>query len=304
MNREVECLIVGAGPAGLTAAIYLARFRRSIALVDNGASRASYIPLSHNYPGFPQGISGDELLARLRAQAERHGVTVTRGLVDSLRPEAGGFLATAGSETVHARKVLLATGIVDKEPEMRNLREAIGKGAIRLCPICDAFELVDRRIAIHGPASAGLGHAIFMRTYSKDVTMLPTRGDVELSQDQRAQLDAAGIHRIDKAVCEIFLAPGDRAGARMEGGEEHLFDTIYVSLGCVARAELAVTLGAQVSETGELVVDQHLRTSVPGLYAAGDVVSALNQISVATGHAAIAATDIHNQLGAGRNPQP
>ena len=143
-----------------------------------------------------------------------------------------------------------------------------------------------------------------MRTYSKDVTLLPTRGDVALSRDQRAQLDAAGIHRIDEAVCEIFLAAGDRAGARMEGGEELLFDTIYVSLGCVARAELAVKLGAQVSETGELVVDQHLRTSVPGLYAAGDVVSALNQISVATGHAAIAATDIHNQLGASGNPQP
>ena len=259
MKREVDCLIVGAGPAGLTAAIYLARFRRSIALVDNGASRASYIPLSHNYPGFPQGISGDELLARLRAQAERHGVTVTRGLVDSLHPDAGGFLA---------------------------------------------FELVDRRIAIHGPASASLGHAIFMRTYSKDVTLLPARGDVALSRDQRAQLDAAGIHCVNEAVCEVFLAPGDRAGARMEGGEEHLFDTIYVSLGCVARAELAVKLGAQVSETGELVVDQHLRTSVPGLYAAGDVVSALNQISVATGHAAIAATDIHNQLGASGNPQP
>ena len=302
MKQEVDCLIVGAGPAGLTAAIYLARFRRSIALVDSGASRASYIPLSHNYPGFPQGISGDELLARLRAQAERHGVTVTRGLVYSLNPEAGGFLATMGVEKVYARKVLLATGIVDKQPEMRNLREAIDKGAIRLCPICDAFEVVDRRIAIHGPASESVGHAIFMRTYSEDVTLIPTRGDVALSRAQRAELDAAGIHRMDEAVCEIFLAPDDRAGARMEGGKEYLFDTIYVSLGCVARADLAVKMGAQVSETGELFVDDHLRTSVPGLYAAGDVVSALNQISVATGHAAIAATDIHNQLGTGASP--
>ena len=299
MRRAVDCLIVGAGPAGLTAAIYLARFRRSVALVDSGSSRASYIPLSHNYPGFPQGISGDELLQRLRSQAERHGVTVTRGRIDSLAPVDGGFHACVGDENLFARKVLLATGIVDKEPEMRNLREAIDKGAIRLCPICDAFEVVDRKVAVYGPASCSVGHAIFMRTYSRDVTFLPTRGDVVPDEAQRTGLEAAGIRRVERAVCEIFLASDGRAGARMEGGEEHLFDTIYVALGCVARAELAVALGARVSDTGELVVDDHLRTSVAGLYAAGDVVSALNQISVATGHAAIAATDIHNQLGIG-----
>ena len=302
MAREVDCLIIGAGPAGLTAAIYLARFRRSIALVDNNASRASYIPLSHNYPGFPEGISGEELLARLRTQVERYGVTVERGLVESLEPAAGGFCATLAGERLFARRVLLATGIADKTPEMRNLREAINRGAVRLCPICDAFEVVDRNVAIHGPASQSVGHAIFMRTYSPHVTLLPTRGDVVPSREQRAELAAAGIRRIDEAVCEIFLAPDGRGGARMEGGKEYLFDTIYVSLGCVARAELAVKLGAQVSETGELLVDDHLRTSVPGLYAAGDVVSALNQISVATGHAAIAATDIHNQLGTGDSP--
>ena len=299
MIRAVDCLIVGAGPAGLTAAIYLARFRRSIALVDNGASRASYIPLSHNYPGFPQGISGDELLRRLRAQAERHGVTVTRGLVDSLAPVERGFHATLGGEKLFARKVLLATGIVDKEPQMHNLREAIDKGAVRLCPICDAFEVVDLKVAVYGPASCSVGHAIFMRTYSRDVTLLPTHGDVAPDDDQSADLEAAGVRRVEQAVREIFLAPDGRAGARMEGGAEHLFDTIYVALGCVARAELAVKLGARVSDSGELVVDEHLRTSVAGLYAAGDVVSALNQISVATGHAAIAATDIHNQLGIG-----
>ncbi len=302
MGRDVDCLIVGAGPAGLTAAIYLARFRRSIAVVDNGASRASYIPRSHNYPGFPQGISGDELLARLLAQALRHGVTVTHGLVDSLEPREGGFGATVGGERIFARKVLLATGIVDKVPRMPSLREAIEHGAIRLCPICDAFEILDRAIAVHGPASESVGHALFLRTYSKDVTLLPTRGDVAPTRAQCEELAAAGIRRIDEAVCDIFLAPDGRAGARIESGKEYLFETIYASLGCVARAELAVGLGARVSETGELFVDQHLRTSVPGLYAAGDVVSALNQISVATGHAAIAATDIHNQLGRGDSP--
>ena len=299
MEREVDCLIIGAGPAGLTAAIYLARFRRRIAVVDSGTSRASYIPLSRNYPGFPEGISGNGLLERLRAQAESHGVTVTHGLVDSLDHDRGGFLATVAGGKIRARKVLLATGIVDEQPPMGGLREAIATGAIRLCPICDAFELVGRRIAVYGPAPESVGHALFMRTYSGEVTLLPTRGDVALDPAQRRDLDAAAVELVNEPVREIFLAPGARAGARLESGEERIFDTIYVCLGCVARAELAVRLGARVSDTGELLVDDHLRTSVAGLYAAGDVVSALNQISVATGHAAIAATDIHNQLGIG-----
>jgi thioredoxin reductase (NADPH) len=301
-RRAVDCLIVGAGPAGLTAAIYLARFRRRIAVVDNGASRASYIPLSHNYPGFPHGISGDELLARLRAQARRYGVEVTAGLVEALAPGDGGFVASLGAGEIFARKVLLATGIVDKEPEMRNLREAIHKGAIRLCPICDAFEVRERKVAVYAPAAEGARHAAFMRNYSSDVTLLVPRGDAPLAPAQRRELEASGIRFVDEPVCEIFMTPDERGGARSASGKEHFFDAIYASLGCRPRADLATGLGARVSETGELFVDDHLRTSVPGLYAAGDVVSALNQISVATGHAAIAATDIHNQLGPGEQP--
>lgn len=302
MRREVDCLIVGAGPAGLTAAIYLARFRRNIAVVDNGASRASYIPRSHNYPGFPQGISGDELLERLRDQARRHGVEVTQGLVESLDPVGTGFVARLGAAEVSARKVLLATGIVDKEPEMRDLREAIRKGAIRLCPICDGFEVCGRRIAVHGPARESIGHARFMRTYSPDVTLVRPPGDEPLTPADRREIEAAGVKVVEEPVREIYVTAGDKAGVRTDGGGEHVFDTLYVALGCRPRADLATRLGARVSETGELCVDEHLRTSVPGLYAAGDVVNALNQISIATGHAAIAATDIHNQLGRGAPP--
>jgi thioredoxin reductase len=94
---EVDCLVVGAGPAGLTAAIYLARFRRSVAIYDVGHSRAAYIPVSHNYAGFPHGISGVDLLVRLREQAARHGVHVTEAHVDSLERDGGDFIAAEDS---------------------------------------------------------------------------------------------------------------------------------------------------------------------------------------------------------------
>ncbi|MEO7742535.1 MAG: NAD(P)/FAD-dependent oxidoreductase [Usitatibacter sp.] len=294
---RVDCLIVGAGPAGLTAAIYLARFRRAIALYDAGNSRASYIPRTRNYPGFPEGISGDELLARLREQAQRYGASVRSGLVEQLRIEGTGFAATVGKETVAARRVLVATGIVDEEPEIPDLREAIDAGCVRLCPICDGHEVIDHKVAVYGPAQTTVGHAIFMRTFTPDVTLLTPRGDESAGQAERERLRCSGIRFLDSPVCEMAMTEERKASVRLDDGSEHVFDTLYPTLGARCRSELAQSLGARCNDDGEIIVDRHQQTSVPGLYAAGDVVAALNQLSVAVGHAAIAATAIHNGLG-------
>src|SRR3954471_11121650 len=100
LSENVDCLVVGAGPAGLTAALYLARYRRRFILADAGGSRASLIPCTHNYPGFPAGISGLDLLARLRAQAERYGAVVTHGTVSDLARSDNGFTARLGATTI------------------------------------------------------------------------------------------------------------------------------------------------------------------------------------------------------------
>ncbi len=292
----LDCLIVGAGPAGLTAAIYLARFRRGIAILDAGHSRASYIPKTRNYPGFPDGISGDELLARLRAQASRYGAEVTPQRVDSLRVEEGEFVAHAGGRELRARAVLLATGIVDIAPEMPELLEAIAAGCIRLCPICDGHEVIDRKVAIYGPVATALHHAIFMRTFTQDLTLLVPPGDRAASTEERAALAARGIRLVAEPVSELFLTRERKAGVRFDSGSEMHFETIYPALGCRIHSELALQVGARCTEGGDIIVDAHQRSSVPGLYAAGDVVAALNQLSVAVGHAAVAATHIHNHL--------
>jgi thioredoxin reductase (NADPH) len=301
---ELDCLVIGAGPAGLTAAIYLARFRRRIAVYDAGHSRASYIPRTRNYPGFPDGINGDELLERLRSQAARYGARVTQGLVEGLAVEDGGFVAEVDGRRIAARKVLLATGIVDKEPEIANLREAIEAGCIRLCPICDGHEVIDSKVGVYGPAESTVGHAVFMRTFSEDVTLLVPRADKPASAKVKQRLEEAGVHFVPNAVCEVFLTPERKAGVRLDDGKELGFDTLYPSLGSRMRSELAVALGARCNGEGEIEVDRHQQTSVPGLYAAGDVVSALNQLAVATGHAAVAATAIHNSLRDEATPAP
>jgi glycine/D-amino acid oxidase-like deaminating enzyme len=135
-----DCLIVGGGPAGLTAAIYLGRYRRNVVLIDGNNSRASLIPKSHNYPGFASGISGPDLLEVLRNQALAYGTAVNRGLVRSIAIHPGVLDAETTLGTISARRVILATGLVDNAPGIPRVREAIDEGHLRYCPICDGYE--------------------------------------------------------------------------------------------------------------------------------------------------------------------
>jgi len=292
---DLECVIVGAGPAGLTAAIYLARYRRQITVFNGGESRAARIPRSHNCPGFPRGISGKELLARLAEQARQYGVEVVDAEVSQVSHlDEEGFEVLAGGSRFTTLKVLLATGIEDTEPVMQNLRTAIRDGHVRICPVCDGFEVIDKDVAVFGPAEKATQKALFLRPYTSRLTVLLPRGET-LTADQRAELRTAGI-RWEEEPVEDLAIEGDEVLALLADGRRHAIDVLYPALGSTIRAALAVRLGAQCTEEGYLKTDIHQCTSIAGLYAAGDVVAQLNQICVATGHAAIAATAIYNSL--------
>jgi thioredoxin reductase (NADPH) len=294
-DAMLDCLVVGGGPAGLTAAIYLARFRRNFRVIDAGDSRASWIPLSHNHAGFPDGISGDALLSRMRAQAERYGAVIEKDEVTRLeRREGGGFAAKVGDRTLLAEKVLLATGALDIEPDLPNVKDAVRRGLVRHCPICDAYEVIDQKVALVGYGKCRIREAFLLRGYTADLTVMTLGRPLDMSDEERAMLRDAGIRVIDEPVSEIALE-GDRIAAwRMESGVEHRFDTLYTALGFRMRSKLALDLGAEADEDGALIVGDHQRTSIPDLYAAGDVVRGLAQISVGMGHAAIATTDINH----------
>jgi thioredoxin reductase (NADPH) len=297
MNPPYDCLVIGGGPAGLTAAIYLARFRRRLALIDANESRARMIPLSHNLPAWPDGISGTKLLSRLKRQAGRYGVKTITATVEQLTGNAGDpFTARAGAAEIVAKTVLLATGTVDIEPPLPNPEGAARTGYLRYCPVCDAYEIIDRRVAVIGWSDRSLREALFLRTYTADLTLLTLGHEPVLSEENQTKAEQAGIAVVVEPILRIGFEETSVTSLHGASGKIYRFDALYGALGCRNRCDLALALGAEHDAEGGLKVDAHMETTVPGLYAAGDVVSALNQISVATGQAAIAATAIHNRL--------
>ncbi|WP_434603508.1 NAD(P)/FAD-dependent oxidoreductase [Pseudomonas sp. Z4-7] len=291
---DLDCLIVGAGPAGLTAAVYLSRFHRQVLVADGGRSRASLIPRSHNYPGFPPGISGTDLLARLREQALRYGAIIESGRVKRLLKHRAGFVAQLNGRELVARRVVLATGIVDTLPHMERPYDAVAQSVIRLCAICDGYEVNGDNVAVYGEASCAINHGLFLRNFTDRVTVL-IHGDSQACEEAVAVARHAGICLVADRV-EHIEAGSDQVQVETCKGESLCFDIVYPCLGSQMCSELAVQLGAETDEQGALVVDEHQRTCVEGLYAVGDVVNSLKQISVATGQAAICATAVHNSL--------
>ena len=298
MSEILDCLVIGGGPAGLTASIYLGRFRRRVIVIDKGWSRAEWITLSHNLPGFPNGIAGPGLLEAMRTQARLYGASLQKGVVDALcRMDNGRYAATIDGVDLSASTVLLATGVIENKPPVPHVADAVKRGLIRTCPICDGYEAIGKRVAVLGAGDHAAAEALFLRTYSDRITLLlPAYGADQLSDETRQSLQSAAVTVTHVTIGAVSLDDDGVVALEVEDGKIHRFDLVYSAFGTTSQSQLANALQACTDPSGRLFVNEHQQTSVEGLYAAGDVVRGLNQISVANGEAAIAATAIHNAL--------
>jgi thioredoxin reductase len=284
-----DCLVVGGGAAGLSAALVLGRARRDVLLVDAGGQ--SNRP-AHAIGGLlaHEGTAPSELYAAGRDQLAGYpGVILRDGDVEAIEPRDDGTFAARlhGGDEVAARRVLLAMGMEYVPPDLPGVAERFGD-AVFHCPFCHGWEVRDGALAVLGEGDAGVGKALLLRGWSDDVVLLGR----DIDPAGRAKLDAAGVPVDERPV----VAVRDKATVVFAHGSELPRDGLLVPAPMRQRSGLAEALGLDLAPTGTIVVDELGRTSLPGVFAAGDVAGTIQMVSAAIGDGARVAAQVRFSL--------
>ncbi|HET7226800.1 MAG TPA: NAD(P)/FAD-dependent oxidoreductase [Candidatus Eisenbacteria bacterium] len=297
VSASYDAVIVGGGPAGLSAALVLARCRRRIVVLDSGRYRNARAPRLHAYltrDGTPPG----ELLELARAEVRGYGVEVRRALVISACPADGGFAVTLDSgERLAARKLLLATGVVDRLPVLEGIDRFYGVTVVH-CPYCDAYELRDRPLGVYGHGCAGRDLSLALQSWSADVALF-SDGPARLEPADRARLDARGI-RVHSGRVRALEGEGDQLETvvlRGRGGEVRVpCRGLFLTTGQVQHSDLARSLGCERTPRGAIRTGRYEQTTVPGVFVVGDASRDPQLAIIAAAEGAKAAFAIHRAL--------
>jgi thioredoxin reductase (NADPH) len=293
-----DCAVIGGGPGGLVSALYLSRFKRKVVLIDAGHSRAQWIPRIRNLIGYGQGLSGLALLKRLQAQVRQYKTDWVQGEAQIFR-KPGGFKVQVDDRSFSARTVILATGMKDQQPLVDNVPALRKKGVLAYCPICDGYDHSGQTIGLLVRDNHGLKKMKFLSQFSKRIVAFQTEPfQVAAQYSKQAKECGFEIHQ-GRLESLAYRRRPRGLWVKMQGAANPVaVDVAYVSLGVDFSEKTSRSLkGLRRTKDGHIMTRSHQETSIPGLYAVGDCVNALAQVSVAIGQAALAATRIHNALG-------
>ena len=294
--QEYQVTVVGGGPAGLTTALYTTRLGHDTALVDRGGGRAAMMADTHNVIGITEEVSGNELLATGREQVESYGGAFERGFVtDAVETDDGRFRLTTGDGDILAKRVVLATGFADERPDPPLPRNAKG---LHWCLHCDAYMFVDEPVYVMGHGEAAAHVAMIMLNMTDEVDLLTRGAEPTWSEETAAQLEAHPVDVVHEDVAGIENDPdsGWLEAMEFEDGTRREYRGGFPMYGSDYNTSLAEGLGCDLTEGGEVDVDDHGRTSVDGVYAVGDVTPGHNQVPVALGQGAKAGIALHKEL--------
>lgn len=288
---EVDSLIVGGGPAGLSAALYLARYGRSVAVFDLGHGRSTHHQINHNYLGFPDGIRAADLRQRGLEQLRAYDhVLIEHHKVESLAREGEHFVALGQFGAAVGRSVVLCMGVLDHYPHFHGWEPYVGVSMF-WCITCDGYENRGKKIVVAGHTNAAAGEAMQLHGLSDDVTLVTNSHVDEISDGFRARLAAAKIPIIHDAIRHAEGSEGRLKALVTAQGMEIPVEAFFVVQGATPETRLATLLGVQLAENGYILVDTEQKTSIEGVYAAGDITQLhSHQISAAVHEGAQAAS--------------
>lgn len=296
IDAPYDCIVIGAGPAGLSASLFLARYLRRTLTFHRNSPRNEYAHGVHGFLGH-DGIRPLELLARGRDEVTSYGGLIIEACVDSVEkvsPER--FRVMTGAKSFEARRLLLATGLRDLTPDCPGFREFYGS-SVHHCPDCDGYEVKDKRVAVLAHDDNAAGFTANLLTWTRHITLLTDGRDI--SNDDRAKLSALDVAVRTDAIVAL---EGDTSTRQLErvlfsDGEPLECDALFFNLGTEPATNFHETLGCRLDpECGLVWVDDTQQTSVDGVYAAGDITPQSQLAVVAAAEGAMAAIHIHRSL--------
>jgi len=290
-----EVIVVGAGIAGLSAAIYLGRAQRDVLVIDSGHSMAKWEPVVQNYLGFANGVGGNELLKNGCTQARRYGASFASDEIKTVSARKSFFVLKGKRKTYRARRLLVATGIFHLPPEIPGVKECLGHSMF-FCKDCDGYRVRGKRIAIIGTSNETVEYALGMLDYSACV-VVATNGERPIWDRQHARwLAEYEIPVARRRIRDVDHRKRKIRELEFASDAAIKIDYIFTTRGDIFHNELAKKLGAKLDSDGQIKVDHCMRTSVPRLYAAGCVTPANCQMIIAAGQGAAAAQAINRDF--------
>jgi thioredoxin reductase len=295
--NEFDVAIVGGGPAGLSASLFLARFLHSVALIDSGDPRNWETRGINCFLGLP-GIRPAQLRERGRDEARKYGVELIDDVVEraSMRSDDRFVLTLDLGEVIVSRRVLLAIGLKDVWPDIPGLERVYGETA-HVCPDCDGYEARDKKTVVIGTGRKAVGMALNLATWTREI-IICTNGlppDMD-GPDYCAQLEALNIPVLTDKVSRIGESRGTLHCLELESGMTLDAEKLFYAIGQYPADDLGAQLGCKRDDGGHIIVDKHYHTSVPSVYAAGDIVPGSQLAIAAAADGAIAALAIHKSL--------
>lgn len=297
---KVDAIIIGGGIAGLQAAIQLGRYRHNVLVIDAGYGRSTLCRSYHNVLGYPQGIAGNELRRLGKMHAESAGVKFLQDEVVKAGKSEEGFKVECKhrpGETFHSRTVLLATGVMDRFPPLPGLLPCLGM-SVFICPDCDGYEVQGRRTIVMGSGESGANMALVLKYWTDDVVYV-NHEQKEIGVELERKLREAFIPYISEKIVRVISENEvEFQGVELVGGEVLTASRAFIAFGGnEVKTAIALQLGVERMENGHIATDPRTKqTTIPNVWAAGDIAVHAEQVTVAMGDGSLAAIWMHKAL--------